>query len=206
MYIPTINHLTDLSEILEFIQRFSFGTIITSVEGKPIATPLPFLASIQDNQIVLQAHFAKANEHWKYIVDQESLIIFQEPHAYISPSHYEKEQNVPTWNYISVHLYGKAIWAPSEEVSQRILEASIDFYESTYQKQWYGLSEDYKSRMLKGIVAFEFFVSEIQAKKKISQNRTEKEQVQIAEALSKSSSTQDQLIGEYMSKNFKKSK
>ncbi|MCZ2480688.1 FMN-binding negative transcriptional regulator [Aquirufa nivalisilvae] len=201
MYIPAINQLTDLAEIIQFIQKYSFGTIITLVHGKPVATQLPFVSKLVDNKIILRAHFAKANEQWKQIVDQENLFIFQEPHAYISPKHYEKEQNVPTWNYISVHLYGKARLVQTKEEAQGILEESIEFFEKEYKTQWDGLSEAYKSNMIQGIVAFEVVISEIQAKKKISQNRSKKEQEQIAQALSQSTLSHEQQIADYMKKN-----
>lgn len=200
MYIPTINQVTDLDEIIEFIQKFSFGTIISSVQGRQVATHLPFVSLLKDNKVILRAHFAKANEHWKYLSVQENLLIFQEPHAYISPKHYEKEQNVPTWNYITIHLYGKARIVDTLEETQAILEESINFFEKEYTAQWEGLSETYKTNMMQGIVAFEIVVSEIQAKKKISQNRSEKEQEQIAQALSKSTSTNEINLASYMKK------
>ncbi|MDF5689556.1 FMN-binding negative transcriptional regulator [Aquirufa aurantiipilula] len=200
MYIPPINQVTDLGEIVDFIQRFSFGTIISVVNGRQVATHLPFISHLNNNKIVLRAHFAKANEQWKHLEAQESLVIFQEPHAYISPKYYEKEQNVPTWNYMTVHLYGQARLIETLEETKAILEESINFFEQEYKKQWDGLSEAYKLNMMQGIVAFDMEISEIQAKKKISQNRSEKEKAQIAQALSQSTSTHEQLIGEYMKK------
>lgn len=200
MYIPPINQVTDLGEIVDFIQRFSFGTIIYVVNGRQVATHLPFISHLNNNKIVLRAHFAKANEQWKHLEAQESLVIFQEPHAYISPKYYEQEQNVPTWNYMTVHLYGQARLIETLEETKAILEESINFFEQEYKKQWDGLSEAYKLNMMQGIVAFDMEISEIQAKKKISQNRSEKEKAQIAQALSQSTSTHEQLIGEYMKK------
>ncbi|MHA8053478.1 FMN-binding negative transcriptional regulator [Aquirufa sp. OSTEICH-129A] len=204
MYIPLVNQLTDLTEIMDFIQRFSFGTIVSFEDGKPIATHLPFVSFQRENQIILQAHFAKANEQWKYVEEQDNLIIFQEPHAYISPSHYEKEQNVPTWNYISVHLYGRARIVVKPEETLEFLESSIEYFDSAYRKQWNTLSDSYKSNMIQGVVAFEIIVSNIQAKKKISQNRSEKERGQIAKALSQSSNTSEKLIADYMMKNLER--
>lgn len=201
MYIPAINQVTDLDEIIQFIRRFSFGTMISTVHGRHVATHLPFVAQLSENKIYLRAHFAKANDQWKHIADQENLLIFQEPHAYISPKHYEKEQNVPTWNYMTVHLYGKARLVDHLEETRVFLEESIDFFEHEYKEQWAALSENYKVNMMQGIVAFEVEVSEIQAKKKISQNRSEKEKARIAEALSQSTSTHEQLIAEYMKKD-----
>ena len=70
-------------------------------------THLPFIVKNVNEGIVLASHFAKANREWNDTEENTVLIIFSEPHAYISPKHFEKELNVPTWNYISVHAYGK---------------------------------------------------------------------------------------------------
>lgn len=61
MYIPTSNLLTDRTEAVEFMNRFSFATIITAEGSMPIATHLPFIVSIKDDTIILTSHFAKAN-------------------------------------------------------------------------------------------------------------------------------------------------
>src|SRR6185312_14593223 len=102
MYIPSFNNLTDRAEIIAFMQRYSFATIITTIDGLPVATHLPFLVKEDDGKVILQAHFAKANPQWKAITESTSLVIFTEPHAYISPTNYETEKVVPTWNYLAV--------------------------------------------------------------------------------------------------------
>lgn len=168
MYIPKINQASDRQEIVDFMKRFSFATIITAKDNYPVATHLPFLVKFENDVIILTSHFAKANDHWKDLESNKVLVIFSEPHAYISPSNYEKELNVPTWNYISVHAYGECKVITETEKTFEILEATIDYYESSYRKQWEGLPEDYKSKMAKGIVAFEIRVDDLQAKKKLS--------------------------------------
>jgi transcriptional regulator len=107
MYIPKINEASDREEILSFMRQFSFATIITAKDGHPVVTHLPFIMKNVNEGIVLASHFAKANRQWNDTEENTVLIIFSEPHAYISPKHFEKELNVPTWNYISVHAYGK---------------------------------------------------------------------------------------------------
>ena len=107
MYIPKINLATDRDEIVAFMKQFSFATIVTAKDNLPVATHLPFLVTTKDDQIILTAHFAKANDHWADIEHNKVLVIFSEPHAYISTKNYDKELNVPTWNYISVHAYGQ---------------------------------------------------------------------------------------------------
>jgi len=96
LYIPKINLETDREKIVAFMQRFSFATIITAKNNLPVATHLPFLVTIREDNVILTSHFAKANNHWSDIENDKVLVIFSEPHAYISPKNYGKELNVPT--------------------------------------------------------------------------------------------------------------
>jgi len=200
MYIPEFNRLTDRNEIVDFMKQFSFATIISARNNLPVATPLPFLINIKDEQIILTSHFAKANDQWKDIENNQVLIIFSEPHAYISPVNYDKVLNVPTWNYISVHAYGKGKLITESEKVAEILEATIDTYEGAYRQQWDNFPEEYKSKMTKGIVAFEIVVTEVKAKKKLSQNRSEEEKQRIIKSLSESEDSNERQIATYMKK------
>ena len=201
MYIPKINLTTDRAEIIGFMQRFSFATIVTSKDNLPIATHLPFLVTIRDENVILTSHFAKANKQWADIEGNRVLVIFSEPHAYISPKNYDKELNVPTWNYISINTYGQGKLITETEKTFEVLEATIDNYETSYRQQWDNLPADYKLMMSKGIVAFEILVTDLQAKKKLSQNRTDSEQQKIIDILSKSKSTNEQIIADYIKIN-----
>lgn len=200
MYIPSFNSFTDGPEIIAFMQRYSFGTIITSADGMPVATHLPFLVSKEEEKLMLRSHFAKANQQWKQVFDHISLVVFSEPHAYISPSNYETEIAVPTWNYLAVHAYGKAVQLESAEQKALLLKHTIETFEAAYYQQWQSLSEDYKSRMMNGIVAFEIEVTDLQAKKKLSQNRSQQEQKNIIQALWQSHDANEREIAAYMSK------
>ena len=197
---------TDKSEIVAFMKQFSFATIITAKDSFPIATHLPFLVATKDDNVVLTSHFAKANGHWQDIVNSKISVIFSEPHAYISTKNYDKELNVPTWNYISIHAYGQGNLITETEKTFEVLEATIDNYETSYRQQWDNFPEEYKLKMSKGIVAFEIIVTDLQAKKKLSQNRTDTEKKKIIETLSKSKDTNEQLIAEYMKTDKVKNK
>lgn len=201
MYIPKINLITDRDEIVAFMKRFSFATIITAKENVPLATHLPFLITVRDDNIVLTAHFARANDQWADIENNKVLVIFSEPHAYISPLHYDKELNVPTWNYISVHAYGQGKLVMDTDAIFKTLEKTIDNYEPAYRQQWENFPADYKLKMSKGIVAFEIVVTDLQAKKKLSQNRSDTEKQRIIDSLSKRNDTNEQIIAEYMKKD-----
>jgi transcriptional regulator len=202
MYIPKTNLTTDKTEIVAFMKQFSFATIITAKDNFPIATHLPFVVTSKDENIVLTSHFAKANEHWQDIENNKVLVIFSEPHAYISPKNYDKELNVPTWNYISIHAYGQGKLITETEKTFEVLESTIDYYETSYKQQWDSFPEEYKLKMSKGIMAFEILVTDLQAKKKLSQNRTEIEQRKIIDTLSKSKDTNENFIAAYMKENL----
>ncbi|SCW57345.1 FMN-binding negative transcriptional regulator [Mucilaginibacter sp. NFR10] len=199
MYTPKHFQLTDEQEAISFMQRYSFATIVTATDNVPFATHLPFLVSKRDNKIVLSSHFAKANPQATEIIGKDGLVIFTEPHAYISPKHYEKETNVPTWNYIAVHAYGKATILSEGEQTAGLLAQMISNYEADYLTQWNNLPDEYKQRMMKGIVAFEIIVDDLQGKQKLSQNRSETERENIINALGKSTDTTEAEIGKYMS-------
>lgn len=200
MYTPKHFQLTDEQEAISFMQHYSFATIVTATDNVPFATHLPFLVSKRDDKIVLSSHFAKANPQATEIIGKDVLVIFTEPHAYISPKHYEKETNVPTWNYIAVHAYGKARILPEGEQTAGLLEEMINNYEADYLSQWNNLPDEYKQRMMKGIVAFEIMVDDLQGKQKLSQNRSETERENIITSLSNSEDTVEAEIGKYMSR------
>ncbi|HEY5326465.1 MAG TPA: FMN-binding negative transcriptional regulator [Mucilaginibacter sp.] len=198
MYIPSFNKFEDHQQAIAFMQRYSFATIVTVKGGLPYATHLPFLVNQVGDQVILSSHFAKANPQSSDIINNNALVIFTEPHAYISPKNYEKEQNVPTWNYLAVHASGKCVLLDGEENKAALLMEMIQYYEAGYLKQWEGLSEDYKQKMMKGITAFEMVVDDLQAKAKLSQNRTEKEQENIINSLSHAENNNKKEIADYM--------
>jgi transcriptional regulator len=201
MYIPNLNLMTDKTEIVDFMQRFSFTTIITAKDNYPVGTHLPFVVTFKDNNIILTSHFAKANEQWKDMLNNTVLVIFSEPHAYISPKNYDKELNVPTWNYIAVHTYGQATVITDQNQVLNILENTIEYYDQSYKKQWDNLPESYKLGMIKGIIAFEIAVTDLQGKKKLSQNKTINEQQRIISTLSGSTDNNERIIADYMEKD-----
>lgn len=198
MYIPSFNQITDPQEAISFMQRYSFATIVTVKDGLPTATHLPFVVKEVNGQVVILSHFAKANPQSVDIINSRPLVIFTEPHAYIPPKNYEKEQNVPTWNYLAVHAYGNCVILESEDEKAALLEETIKYYEADYLKQYASLPNDYKHKMMKGIVAFQIIVDDLQAKKKLSQNRSEKERENIIESLGRSEDKNEKEIAAYM--------
>lgn len=203
MYIPKRFKGKDDHHAIEFMRRFNFGILISVEDAKPIGTHLPFLVAESEGELVLTSHMAAANNQLKSLADQEALIIFSEPHAYVSPSFYNTPENVPTWNYLSVHAYGKVQILNGYDEKIEVLEQSMAEFESEYLKQWNGLDQAYKTRLARGMVAFKIQVAELQYKEKLSQNRKEDERKRIIDAFSKSSDENERTISGFMEENEK---
>jgi transcriptional regulator len=187
VYIPEFNRQEDRATILAFMKANPFAILVSNADGVPFATHLPLLIDEAGDQIMVQGHMAKANAHWKSMKEgEESLVIFHGPHAYISPTLYENRESVPTWNYAAVHLYGEPTLFTDEESLRATLHRMINTFESSYMAQWSELSEQYQSRMMKHIVGFDIKVKRLEAKFKLSQNRTKGEQAQVIQSLNQS--------------------
>jgi transcriptional regulator len=201
VYIPKLFANTDQADIVAFMQQYSFGTIVSAADNLPTATHIPFVVEQHNGEVIISSHFAKANPQSQILTDNPVLVIFTEPHAYISPKHYEKEQSVPTWNYIAVHAYGKAIILDDHRDKLQLMEKTIRYYDTAYLEQWNGLPDDFKIRMLNGITAFVIKVTSLQAVNKLSQNKTEAERKSIIDQFDQSKDANERVIAEYMKKS-----
>jgi transcriptional regulator len=175
MYIPPLNRVEDRQSINTFIHAHAFGTLIANDGGKIVASHLPVLFDEDAN--ALRSHMARANPQWKYLENgNEVLCIFHGPHAYISPSWYEQQHTVPTWNYAVVHVYGKASLADEAALKQIVLDTTAKF-ESPMPQPWkLPLSEAEIAAMLKAIVGFRIEITRTEAKFKLGQNRSAADQ------------------------------
>ncbi|MFC6040381.1 FMN-binding negative transcriptional regulator [Paenisporosarcina macmurdoensis] len=204
MYIPKYFKVTNFDEIQEFVQMNSFGTLITTKKGKPIATHLPLQLMKEEDTYFITGHMAYGNPQWKTLETCEDVLVtFQGPHAYISSSWYE-EENVPTWNYQAVHVYGTAHILDEEELKQDLTRL-LQKYEKHRENPvlWDKLSTSLLEKELKGIVGFKIQVGEIQAAYKLSQNRNETDYVNIIEQLQNEKNPDSNKIAELMQKRSK---
>jgi transcriptional regulator len=194
--------VSEKEEIVAFMKQYSFATIVTAKESLPTANHLPFTVQYEQESIRLLSHFSKANKQWETIVDRDVLVIFSEPHAYISPKHYDNDFSVPTWNYVAVHAYGKGRLLEDVQEVVMLLEEAIRCFEPDYKKQWDSLPQEFKLKNIKGIVAFEIQVQDLQAKKKLSQNKNREEQMRIVTALSQSDNPREMEVARYMQQSL----
>jgi transcriptional regulator len=188
VYIPEFNRIESDEVSLAFIKANPFAIVVSTTADGPFATHLPVIAKQSRGTLILRAHVAKANPHWKsFESEDEVLTIFHGPHAYISPRLYESRENVPTWNYAAAHVYGRPrILENHEELSSLLQDLTTEF-DPTYTAEWLSFSPDYRARITQHIVGFEITVSRFETKFKLSQNRTKQEQENVIRALSKSS-------------------
>ena len=180
---------------LEFMRANPFAILISTApnsagDESPFATHVPVVIREDGDRVVIRGHVAKANPHWKYLEQQpQCLMIFHGPHAYVSTANYVTRENVPTWNYGAVHVYGTARVFSAQDELLGVLHELIPTFEAAYREQWEGLSEAYRERMLGHIVGFEIMVAKMEAKFKLSQNRTKEEQANVIESLGAASDT-----------------
>ncbi|MDQ3193777.1 MAG: FMN-binding negative transcriptional regulator, partial [Bacteroidota bacterium] len=121
--------MSDKDEIFDFINKNSFAILVSENEGKINATHLPVLLKKDEGEKgFLYAHVAKANRQWENI-DDEVLVIFPGEHKYISSSWYETNQTVPTWNYLSVHVYGRIKILHDIEDKISIIKSVVKYFE-----------------------------------------------------------------------------
>jgi transcriptional regulator len=202
MYIHPLNKWEDKPEIVDFIRTNAFATLISQVEGKPWATHLPFvLGKNNSGESVLSGHLAKANQQWKSISENEDvLVIFQGPHAYISSSWYNHE-NVPTWNYLAVHVTGKIRLIEGEELMDH-LKSLTDIYEEgrPNRVRIESMNETYVAGQLRALVGFEIKIEEVKAAAKLSQNRDDVNYHHIVEKLEESEFPLDKEVASEMEK------
>lgn len=186
MYMPPLNKEEDTSTLLAFMQNHSFVTFVSTIQGELIATHIPVMIHKEQDDLIILGHLARANPHCNAFDKEESLIIFTGPHAYISPTHYDKLESVPTWNYAVVHAYGvpqKLSFKDNPKQMQQMILDLIREHEQNYEKQWEDLSEKYKHGMMQGITGFKMKITKLEGKYKLSQNKNKNEQTKITRAL-----------------------
>ena len=201
MYIPEIYKNNNPEEITAFLEQNGFGILVNQTDGKLWATHIPLEFEIRENgKQVLYGHLAKNNPQWKsFATNNEILAIFNGPQSYISPSWYDHE-NVPTWNYIAVHVYG-TIKIVEGELLVNLLKKQIDKYEKNSENpiKIENLSRE-TMKEAQGIIAFEIEINDIQAVKKMSQNRDDKNYENIIVELKKTAKPSENAVAETMLK------
>ncbi|MFZ0599119.1 MAG: FMN-binding negative transcriptional regulator [Flavobacterium sp.] len=201
MYTPNIYKDEDPESIRTFLKENSFGILVNQTHGKFCATHIPIeLENNAEGKEILEGHISKLNPQAEGFAENDQVLaIFSGPHSYISSSWYDHE-NVPTWNYIAVHVYGR-IKIVGYETGVEQLKKLVDKYESNSANPVRVEDLSVKTmREARGIFAFEIEIDEIQATRKLSQNRDDHNYKNIISELEKTENPQAIAVANEMSK------
>jgi transcriptional regulator len=185
VYIPSTFKQSDLATLFAFIERHGFA-LLCSVgdDGVPFASHLPLLLDRQAAPPgVLVGHMARANPQWRHADGRPVLAVFSGPHVYVSPSWYEAEAVVPTWNYVAVHATGVFRAVHDRDALLRTVGDTVAFYEEGRPQPWRPAPSAYLDRMLQGIVGFRIEVAGLEGKWKLSQNQPAERRDKVVRAL-----------------------
>ena len=188
MYKPPHFIETRLEVLHELITANPLGLLVTSGPGGLMANHLPF--HLDAGKSTLRAHLARANAQWKELAaGAECLIVFQGPHAYVTPGWYATKQEtgkvVPTWNYAVVQVRGRPTVHQDADWLRAQVGELTDRHEASRAKPWAvdDAPEDYIASQLKGIVGVEIEIASMDGKWKVSQNRVEADREGVAKGL-----------------------
>lgn len=201
MYIPTHFNETDRTRMLALIAAYPLGMLVTVPDGVPFVSHLPFLF---EGSGKLLGHMAKANPQWQHVfVNNEVLVVFQGPHAYVSPAWYTS-LGVPTWNYAVVHLRGKLRLIEDPLALESMVERLTDTHESQQLSPWKpNLTGERRLKLLDMIVGFEIDITDMQGKFKLSQNRPLEDRKLVVEQLSQSNNQMASAVAKLMSEDIR---
>jgi transcriptional regulator len=191
VYLPPVFAETRDDVLIAHIERHDFGLLVSHGARQAggtelIASQIPFLVERRSGGLLLQGHIARANPQAADLDNgEEALAIFAGPHAYVSPGWYASAPAVPTWNYASVHAYGRARVIAEPEWLRAVLHRLSERHEAREEAPWRmrDLPEAYLASMLGGIVGVEIAVSRLEGKFKLSQNRPAPDRPRIIAAL-----------------------
>jgi transcriptional regulator len=202
MYIPALNRVTDAAKISAFIHAYGFATLVSTGPEGVFASHLPFVYDEAEGLGQLRCHMARANEQWRHFEkNPDVLCIFQGPHAYVSPSWYAAKVAVPTWNYAAVHVYGRAVME-DDAFLRKTIEDTTAKYESAMPNPWrMPIPEDYIAGMMKAIVGFSVRVVRVEAKFKLSQNRSGEDREGVLAGLEKTGALESLSLARFMRGN-----
>ena len=200
MYIPKLYREEDREKIVEFLRQNNFPALVSYAGESLVATHLPVeIETGEDEKLTIYGHISRANQQWKTFGEQEVMLIFQGAHTYISPTWYD-HVNVPTWNYMMVHVYGKVLLLEGDELYS-VLSRLVKRHEAQSSYRLESLPQDFVAKEMKGIVGFAVDVTRIDAGYKLSQNRDADNHANVIRELEKREDQASKEVAKAMREN-----
>jgi transcriptional regulator len=182
MYIPAHFVENDPEVLHQFIEQHPFALLISLQDGLPFATHLPLLLDRSNGTLL--GHVARQNPQWQQLAGQNVLAVFHGPHAYISPTWYQADRVVPTWNYVAVHAYGtvELIEEPGELVE--LVRELTRVSEQTMPTPWtFDPADPFVHKLATQIVGFRIAITKLEGKWKLNQNHPQERRQRVIDAL-----------------------
>ena len=165
----------DQEVVLDFIHKHPFAFIAGCDEAnKPIATQIPVFIEERDGKLYMTGHMMRSTDHHKaFEKNPNVLCVFTGHHTYVSASWYADPHQASTWNYMSVHVKGQLRFLNEQGLIDVLKKTSLHFENGNTASptNFDNLSQEYTSRLMKAIIAFEVEVESIENVFKLSQNR-----------------------------------
>ncbi|MDM0044341.1 FMN-binding negative transcriptional regulator [Variovorax dokdonensis] len=199
MYLPSRFEARDRAVALQLMRAHPFAALAAvDDEGLPFISQLPMVVQERDDDgLTIWCHCAKPNPLWRHLQARpRARVLFQGPHAYMSPSVYPDLARVPTWNYLSVQCVVDARLVESPDEKDALLKRLISEHEPAYDAQWRALGEEFQQKMLTGIVGLELRVMSLQCAVKLNQHRPEAHAAM--HAIYSAGNAQEQALAEWM--------
>ena len=202
MYVSHFYREEDLKRVADFVREHDFATLVLSQDGVPVASHLLMdFETSPDGTWLVSGHMARANKLWRaFDSAKEVLLIFGGPNTYISPTWYN-HLNVPTWNYIAVHLYGAPRVIDGGPELEDILSRLIKRYETQSNYRMETLPADFREKEMRGTVGFQVKVTRVEANFKLSQNRSDEDHANVIQQLEVRGDEHSLAIANEMKKN-----
>ena len=186
LYNPKHFDTQDRAAVARLMHEHSFATLITPAVPEPLVSHLPLLLVPGcEPHGTLLGHFARANPHWQQVREVHSIAVFHGPHAYVSPSWYQDpDRMVPTWNYATVHAHGVLEIVDDAIEARGIIAALVQRFEAARATPWtFKRDERERDALMGAIVPFRMRIRRVDAKFKLSQNRTRDDRERVIAAL-----------------------
>ena len=191
--------------MFDWIEHWSFGKLITCQRGRLEVNSYPFLLDRDKGELL--GHMARDNAHWQSMIMADDLLVcFDGPHGYVSPRWYSQPNGVPTWNFVTVQVSGKAELIKTESESISVLERLSEVNEERYGEGWTlaELEASILPAMLKALVFFRIKIQKMEGKAKLSQNRSKMDRFGVIQKLATKKSTEQQELAALMKKEIKR--
>jgi len=176
----------DQAVVIDFMKQHPFAMLIGNADERSVATQIPLLFEERDGKMILLGHMMRKQDHQlAFEKNSNVLVVFTGPHTYVSATWYKDPQQASTWNYISVHARGTISFLDEKGLEDALRKLTLHYENQNTNSTtvFDNLPHDYRSSLMKAIVAFEIEVSSVEHVFKLSQNRDEESYHHIADKL-----------------------